>query len=125
MGVIVTFEFDSVAEMLAHFRTDNVDPKPGKSAAKSTSDAPTTPPAAAPAPAASTAPAPASVKQKLYTDTPLSGLINECVKAGKMDSAKAILAEMGVKKGPELKPEQFEAAEAKFKALLATEEGLG
>jgi len=102
--------------------TDKPNPKPS---AKPTGDASTTPPAASPAPAASTASAPAPAKQKLYTDTPLSGLINECVKTGKMDSAKAILAEMGVKKGPELKPEQFEAAEAKFKALLATEEGLG
>lgn len=126
MSVKVTLEFDNAGEAIAALSKLNgeVAPtKPGKPApAPSTVSAPTSPTAPATAPAQPTKDSSSASKARIYTDTPLAGLINDVVKAGKMDAAKKLLAEFGVKKGPELQPAQFDEAEAKFKALL-TENG--
>lgn len=116
-SVSVTFQFDT-AEQAAAFLSgkpspEKEAPKPSKSSAKSEAAGAPTPPTAAQAPAAPAA------KVRSYNDTGLGDLINSCVKAGKLDAAKEILKSFGVAKGPELKPEQFDDAIAKFKALAA------
>jgi len=118
MVVKVTLEFENVAAMLAHFKTDNAETaKPGKPAKPAADPAPTPPPAASSA--ASTAPAPPpAAKVKTYAETPLSTMLNDCVKAQKLAEAKAVLKKYGAEKGPQLKPEDFDAVQAEVQAIL-------
>jgi len=133
MTVRITLEYSTAAEAVAALsklagdaqapkveRAQSTGGKPSQvKEGAGTASAPSQPTAPA-APAA----APAA-KARLYTDTGLSDLINACVKAGKMAEAKKILSDFGVTKGPELKPEQFDDAIAKFTALGASSADLG
>lgn len=127
MAVKVTLEYESLtAAVAALSQLDGggkvkSDPKPA-APAKPTETAPTPPPAASSAASTETK----GAKDKIYTDTPLSGMLNDAVKQGKLTQAKEILAKYGVKKGPELAPKDFDAVEADIKALLASNgEALG
>ena len=121
MSVKITLEFGTTAEAIAALNKLGGDgpksqPDSAKSS-KSTAKSETQPAPSQPTAQAGVAAAPAE-KVRSYNDTGLGKLINDCVKAGKLDAAKKILSDFGVAKGPELKPEQFDDAIAKFTALL-------
>lgn len=89
--------------------------QPAASAGKATEQA--KPPAATATPAAST-----GLSGKQYPETGIADLLNAFAAKGKpqRDVAVAVLAKLGgAKKGPELKPEHFDAAHAAFTALMA------
>lgn len=123
----VTLSFASVEEMLAFFNKPEV-PAKGKPAAK-VEAAPTPPtatePVAAPAPKAeasapAAAPTPAPAAPTVSYEA--VGVAIQSLVAKNRAKAVEILASFGAKKGPELKPEQYADALAKFTAALAEAE---
>jgi hypothetical protein len=126
--VHVHYEFDSIAEAAAFFATQNGPAKPSTPAAaadhldKIVKES-VKPAAAAPAAASTPAPAPTPAAAPVAapaTDAykPLGELIAKLV-AKDRTKAVAYLKDLGVKKGPELKPEQYAEATTKVEALLA------
>lgn len=97
-------------------------PSPSASATPATTPAPK--PAPSPKPAATPAPASAA-DQPTYATSGIPELIQTAQKAGKVPEIKALLAEFGVAKGPELKSEQLGAFKARMEALNGVEENLG
>lgn len=88
--------------------------QPAASAGKATEQPKANSPS--PAPAAS-----ASLADKKYPETGIADLLNGYAAKGKpqRDVAVAVLDKLGgAKKGPELKPEHFDAAHAAFTALM-------
>lgn len=88
--------------------------------------------AAAPAtPASDAKPAAAEVKAVKYEDTGIAEKIAAALGdkaaegyAERRTAVVALLTEFGVKKGPELKPEQYESFTARINALLQPEDAL-
>lgn len=146
--VQVTLSFDSYPEAIdvlarlsgeergkakAAMANDVGAPSAGKSA-KTATGAASTPPAtpavptsvpAAPAPAATTpapqpSPPPAAAAAVVsYATSGAPELIQKLQLAGKVPELKALLAEFGVAKGPQLKAEQVEPFKARLEAMLA------
>lgn len=125
MKVSVTLEFDSATEAQAALAKlgastkDAPSPAPEKSAPKADKPAASSPTVAGPAPA------PVAPVKK-YDDTGIAALIK--TKAGDA-KVKPLVVELlkkfGVEKGPQLKPDQFDAFTAELEALKAPEEELG
>lgn len=106
----VTFEFATAEEAAVFLAGKAVVPK---SAAPAAPAPPTATPAAAPETPASSQPSKA-----LAYDTDIAPKIAMLVKKNR-DATVALLAEFGVKKGPELKAEDWPVVLVKVDALLA------
>jgi pyruvate/2-oxoglutarate dehydrogenase complex dihydrolipoamide acyltransferase (E2) component len=142
MTVKLTLEFATLAELTAAIDKLGAEtPKAAKPAKPATQSKDLAAPSPAPAPAQAESPAPSPAtapsepkseapKARKYSDTKLPALINAAVDAGKGPQVKKTLQDLGAfdpadntkVKGPFIKPEDFEKAEALFTALAAKED---
>jgi len=121
MKIVITVEVPDGADVAVGTATESAAPaKPAKGKAKAAPES--APPAAPAAPAAATAPAAAPAAPQPEVPTPKVESVNKAVLAlaGKnRDKALAVLAEFGVSRTPELKPEKYQAVIDRMEEELA------
>ena len=121
MKIVITVEVPDGADVAVGTATESAAPaKPAKGKTKAAPES--APPAAPAAPAAATAPAAAPAAPQPEVPTPKVESVNKAVLAlaGKnRDKALAVLAEFGVSRTPELKPEKYQAVIDRMEEELA------